>query len=212
MKPNLPLLVLLTAWCAGCTTTTPRGITITDFPFPWSDKPAPKTECRLYTDTERLHFTFIVEDRDVVVSERWAGEGTVKIEDRVEIFFTADETLRRYWCIEIDPLGRVHDYEASFYRKFDDAWNCPGLQSSAHRTPGGYTVTGSIPLATLSALLGRPITRGSEVRLGLYRAEFYGTDARTHGDANDNWLSWVRPTTAKPDFHVPSSFRLLSLP
>ncbi|MEI7730927.1 MAG: carbohydrate-binding family 9-like protein [Verrucomicrobiota bacterium] len=208
----LTLLLMLTALFAGCTTTPHRGVTISDFTYPWSDKPAPKTECRLHTDAERLHFTFTVEDRDIIVSRRWTNETTVASEDRVELFFATDEELRHYWCIEIDPLGRVHDYAASHYRKFDNDWNCPGLKSSAHRTPDGYSVTGSIPLATLSQLLGRPIARGSEIRLGLFRADFYGTGASAQGLVNDDWLSWVRPTSSKPDFHVPSAFRMFALP
>jgi len=197
---------------AGCGTTPQHETRITGFTFPWSDKPAPGTECRLRTDATRLHFAFVVEDRDLVVGDRWSGESTLDGEDRVEIFFAADAALRNYWCIEIDPLGRVHDYAAGHYRKFDSAWNCPGLQTSARRTADGYTLTGSIPLATLSELLGRPIARGSEVRLGLFRAEFYGHDPRTRGEADDNWLSWVRPAVPQPDFHVPGALRIFVLP
>ncbi|MBL9138950.1 MAG: hypothetical protein JNK85_23985 [Verrucomicrobiales bacterium] len=69
-----------------------------------------------------------------------------------------------------------------------------------------------IPLDTLRALLGRPITSGSQVRLGLFRAEFYGREAGTRGEATDNWLSWVRPASAQPDFHLPSAFRRMHLP
>lgn len=46
------------------------------------------------------------------------------------------------------------------------------------------------------------------VRLGLFRAEFYGQEKATHGKSPDNWLSWVRPDVTQPDFHVPGAFRV----
>ena len=47
----------------------------------------------------------------------------------MEVFFARDAALSRYFCVELDPLGRVHDYAASLYRKFDSSWNCPGLRA-----------------------------------------------------------------------------------
>jgi hypothetical protein len=185
---------------------------ITDFAYPWADKPAPRTEVKIHTADNALHFTFSVEDRDIVVTETWDGENTLDGEDRVEVFFAKDERLAEYWCIEIDSKGRVHDYKASHYRKFDNTWNCPGLKTTAARTKDGYKIQATIPLVTLSELLGQPVQKGTELRLGLFRAEFYGTDSATHGEANDNWISWVRPETEKPDFHVPSAFRLWEVP
>jgi hypothetical protein len=185
---------------------------ITDFTYPWTDKPAPRTEVAIRNADDALHFTFTVDDPDIVVTEKWTGENTLDGEDRVEIFFAKDKQLKQYWCIEIDSQGRVHDYQASHYRNFDNTWNYPGLKTTAERTSTGYKVTATIPLATLSQLLGMPVQKGTEVRLGLFRAEFYGTDPATHGNANDNWISWVRPNTEKPDFHVPSAFRLWEVP
>lgn len=200
------MMMLVAVGAAGA------GEPITDFTFPWADKPAPPTAVEAYTMDEQLHFVFTVEDRDIVYNETWNGENTLDGEDRVEVFFAKDAALKAYWCIEVDSAGRVHDYKASHYRKFDNTWNCPGLKTKAERTPAGYTVTMSVPLATLSDLLGMPVKEGAKLRLGFFRAEFYGTDPATHGDANDNWLSWVRPETEKPDFHVPSAFRLWAVP
>jgi lysophospholipase L1-like esterase len=47
------------------------------------------------------------------------------------------------------------------------------------------------------------------LRVGLFRAEFRSGSL---GDAADNWISWVKPGTAKPDFHVPSAFADWRLP
>lgn len=185
---------------------------ITDFTYPWADKPVPRTEVAIRNADDALQFTFSVDDSEIIFTEKWEGENTLDGEDRVEVFFAKDEQLKEYWCIEIDSQGRVHDYQASHYRNFDNTWNCPGLKTTAERTSTGYKVTAIIPLATLNQLLGKPVQKGAEIRLGLFRAEFFGTDPATHGDANDNWISWVRPDATKPDFHVPSAFRLWKVP
>lgn len=198
-----PLLAALACSANG-------GETVIDaFAYPWADQPAPRTTFRAHNDGHRLHFTFEVEDADVIVSKTWNGESILDAEDRVEIFFAGDPALKKYWCIEIDPNGRVHDYHAQHYRRFDPSWNCPGLRAEGERTQAGYNVRGSIPLATLSELLGHPVTRGTEIRVGLFRAEFYGN---TRGEADNNWISWVRPKTDAPDFHTPTAFTLWRLP
>ena len=205
-------LIAVATLLAGCASSSPQAEkrnVIREFTFPWSDKAAPRTEFSAYSDGTRLHFAFDVDDSNIVIAPEWHGESTLDGEDRVEIFFAADAALARYWCIEIDPLGRVHDYFASHYRQFDSAWNCPGLRSAARRTGSGYRVEASVPLATLSSLLGIPVGAGTEIRVGLFRAEFHGA---TRGEVADNWLSWVHPATKQPDFHVPSAFRLWRIP
>ncbi len=180
-----------------------QAAAVTGFSYPWSSNRAPATEFRALADSERLYFAFEASDNDIVVAKEFAGESTLDHEDRVEIFFARDGALERYFCIEIDPLGRVHDYAASHYRKFDSAWDCAGLRAEGRLRPGGYTVEASIPLETLSRMMGRPVRPGSILRVGLFRADFR---QGATGDADDNWLSWVKPAAAKPDFHVPSAF------
>lgn len=180
------------AWC------------VNTFVFPWSPRPAPATVFRAFVDAERLFFLFDVTDDDVVVEPAFAGESTVDREDRVEVFIARDAALDRYYCLEIDPLGRVHDYAARHYRKFDSEWACAGLRAAGRLRPGGYTVEASIPLRTLSEWVGQPVASGSMLRLGLFRAEFR---RGALGSSNDNWLSWTQPATRAPDFHVPSAFR-----
>lgn len=210
MKRWLTLLPLLPLLALSCARDHPSGeFVLTDFVFPWSDRPAPATGFRAHTADDRLHFRFVVEDSQVIVSDKWKGESTLDEEDRVEIFFARDGSLSEYWCIEIDPLGRVHDYRARHYRRFDSSWNCPGLAVTGKRTPAGYDVAGSIRLSALGGLLGREVKRGTVLRVGLFRAEFYGA---TRGEARDNWISWVRPDSREPDFHVPSAFREWTIP
>src|SRR5206468_11014849 len=126
------------------------------------------TEFRAFADAERLYFAFDVRDDDVVVEKDFAGESTLDREDRVEIFFARDAGLERYFCLEIDPLGRVHDYAASHYRKFDNSWPCPGLQAAGKLHPGGYTVEVALPLKTLDQLMGRQVAAGTWLRVGIF--------------------------------------------
>lgn len=183
-----------------------------DFSYPWSEETAPRTVFQAHAKDGRLHFHFDVEDSDVVVEEKWSGQSTLDGEDRVEIFFANDETLADYWCIEIDPLGRVHDYHARHYREFDSDWNCPSLQVTAQRTAAGYEVTGSVALQTLGDLLGQPVQRGTSIHVGLFRADFFGPPGATRGESPTNWISWERPASPQPDFHIPSAFRLWQIP
>ncbi len=182
---------------------------IRDFTFPWSDKPAPSTEFRAMVVGNELCFAFTVVDDDLIVATEWINESTLDGEDRVEVFFARDADLTEYYCLEIDPLGRVHDYAASFYRRFDSHWNFRGLRTSARRTNEGYVVEAALPLATLTDLLGKPVGPGTAMRIGLFRAEFQGT---SRGESRDDWLSHVHPATDVPDFHVPSAFRMWVVP
>ena len=188
-----------------------QGVVSHDFKYPWSGNPPPRTSFEAVISGDRWHFTFDVEDQDIVTSPVWTGESTLDEEDRVEIFFARDPELGRYFCVEIDSLGRVHDYEAKFYRQFESGWQCTGLVTSAERTSAGYRVKGSIPLVTLSDLLGKPVGAGTTVNMGVFRAEFRGRDKSSHGGANDNWISWQLPRTKAPDFHVPSAFKHVKL-
>jgi hypothetical protein len=114
------------------------------------------------------------------------------------------------------PADRARNHPVSktcaLNQKFDSTWDCPGLRTTGTRTAHGYRVTGSIPLKTLSSLLGPRIGSGSAIRVGLFRAEFYGTGKTARGEADDNWLSWVHPTAKTPDFHIPLAFNALHLP
>ena len=180
----------------------------TRFTFPWEDRPAPATEFRALFDEHNLYFTFGVEDADIVLVEEYQCKTDVMREDRVELFFALHESLSRYYCIEIDPLGRVLDYSASHYRQFDFAWTCPGLNVTGKCTRDGYTVEGRIPLTTFASLGFPPPDSGQSIIFGIYRAEFRHMVEK---EWEESWISWVDPRTAEPDFHVPASFGCLRL-
>lgn len=173
------------------------------FTFPWLSRKPPATAFFAQVSRQHLYFAFQVQDQDIVVTA-FHQEPDVADGDRVELFFAANKDLKDYYCLEISPDGRVLDYRASFYRQFDDTWDFTGLQVAASRTPSGYVVEGRIPLAELKRLgLLKSPEKGACFFLGLYRAAY----SRAGSDKPQvNWISWVQPNTAEPDFHVPSSF------
>ncbi len=179
-----------------------------DFTYPWEKRPAPSTQFRAVCDHASFFFCFEVQDSDIVAAEAFADESVVNGEDRVEVFMSCDTEMKRYYCLEIDPLARVHDYAATYYRKFDSSWNCPGLRVAASRSGQGYVVEGSIPLATLESLGLWSRSAGLPLRAGVFRAEFSHTRG---GPPEEHWISWIDPGTREPDFHVPGSLGSLRL-
>lgn len=178
------------------------------FSFPWENRPAPRTEFRALFDERALYFAFVVDDDDLVLAEEYRSKDDVVREDRVELFFARDEKLAEYFCLEMDPLGRVLDYKASHYRKFDFSWRFPGLAVAGKRTGGGYAVEGMIPLGPLQSLGFPPPGPACAIKFGIYRAEF--RHAKPKGWV-EGWISWVDPHTKEPDFHVPESFGQLRM-
>lgn len=175
---------------------------LTDFSFPWIERSAPATEFKALSDGERFYFRFVVEDHDLVHDESDDAVQRVIGSDRVEIFFACDAGIEQYYCAEMDPRGHVHDYAARFYRDFDREWKFPGLEVKSDLREDGYTVEGSIPLATFRDLGIDGVEEG-RLRAGVYRAEFSrGRD----GEVIQDWISWVDPGTEEADFHVPASF------
>lgn len=191
------------------------------FGFPWEKTAAPITEFRAYHDQTNLYFSFLVRDDDVVTVANWEakGEKTVDDEDRVELFFASGAinepvsyALPPYYAVEIDPLGRVHDYSVTYYRHFDSNFTLEQAQYAGQQVAIGYLVEGRIPLRALAEL---GVLRDNQLlRVGVFRAEFSKNSAAENG-LTMQWISWVDPKTAEPDFHVDSAFgqfRLLDAP
>lgn len=180
-----------------------------DFSFPWRDRSSPKTEMCCVTAEKRLFFAFQCDDSDLVIRASLPSEeNAVAAGDRVELFFARDRALAEYYCLEMSPAAMVLDYRASFYRKFDDSWDCTGLVLAACTRRGGYTVEGSIPLTTLRELCGADLMAGEPVLAGVFRAEYCHSHS---GPPREAWISWVDPDTDEPDFHVPSALGVFQL-
>ncbi|MBR0574298.1 MULTISPECIES: sugar-binding protein [Pasteurellaceae] len=177
--------------------------------YPWEAIQAPKTVFKAFHDGISLYFNFVVEDKDVLVEDGWkSDESTVDAEDRVEMFFAGTSVdqpdnykLHKYYSVEVDAKGRVHDYSVEYYRHLDSKWNLKGLNTTGIQTEKGYIIQGSIPLESLRNL--QLIREDNTMRVGVFRAEFSKTSSK---ETKMQWISWVDPNTTYPDFHVDSAF------
>ena len=180
---------------------------LTDFAYPWDAGKPPITSFSALHDESWFYCLFEVEDPNVIIHIEKNDKWEVVSSDRVEIFFRVNEKMNPYYCLEIDPKGRVLDYEASFHRKFNYPWSWPSaqLKIKASLVDGGYTVEFAISKESLKKL---QILKDNQMEAGLYRANCTQLlDAQSHM----KWISWVKPISETPDFHIPSSFGTLSL-
>jgi Carbohydrate family 9 binding domain-like len=192
----------------------------THFVFPWEHAKAPATEFRALCDGASFYFSFRITDKDVVVLDRLRDEEDEVFEDRAEVYLSRDDAMRDYYCFEIDSRGRVFDYRASFYRKFETTWKFEGLETSASALPDGYQIEGRIPLNRLEALGFPRIQPGAKIRCGIFRAEFshdrsgrvvaqketlHNLGRKIEGPPPiEQWISWIDPKRPDADFHVPA--------
>lgn len=158
---------------------------------PW-DKGDKTTRFDSHCTSDRFFFSFDAEDSTLLYSENICSELDICNEDRVEVYFCTDSRLGKpYYCAEIDPCGRVMDYKAEYYRKFDYGWGFSTLEIEAGITAWGYRVNGSISLEELRNL-GIRLEKG--FAMGVFQADFCGgKDAQ--------WYSLAAPDLAEADFH-----------
>jgi hypothetical protein len=145
-----------------------------------------------------LYIFYKAEDHNLVIKDSLNNEIDIASEDRVELFLSKDNTMEEYFCVEIDPLGRILDYRASYYRKFDDQWDVDGIQVASKIDSQSYQIEVAIPLKSI-AEMGIDISK--DFYVGLFRADFENSVS----GIKENWLSWVNPKITKPDFHVPEA-------
>ena len=81
------------------------------------------TVFRCFSDQDSFYFLYEVPEQTLTLTEPFLKERDVDPEDRVEIFFSPRLEMDIYYCAEIDPMGRVMDYKAKYYRDFDYDWN-----------------------------------------------------------------------------------------
>ncbi|HTI08193.1 MAG TPA: sugar-binding protein [Puia sp.] len=180
---------------------------LTHFVYPWDSAAPPATSFAALWDGEWLYLLYRVKDDSVIVPVKKNDKKEVGASDRVEIFLTTNPTLTPYYCLELDALARVLDYTASYYRKMDYDWQWPRGQLivKSSPTPDGYVVEAAISIRSLKEL---GLLKNGRLLAGLFRAENMGV---VNGRADLRWISWVRPTSSKPDFHIPSAFGVLVL-
>ena len=179
-----------------------------DFTCPWSPGTPPEMMFRALWDEQWFYFRFDIAGSGILTFANTNHKMEVVDSDRVEIFFRTNSQLNPYYCLELDPLGRILDYKARYYRQFEYEWQWPGekqLIVSATFTEGGYSVEGSITLESLKQL---DLLHNNELQAGLFRGECLKLP---DPESAFNWISWVQPHSLHPDFHIPSSFGIIKL-
>lgn len=177
-----------------------KSAALSAFVYPWDNEIPPAIIFRALYDRKYLYFRFDVIDIDIVVEKETSNKMAVLNSDRVEIFFRSDKEMKPYYCLEMDPLGRVLDYKAEFYRKFDYNWKWEGITVRSAYTLNGYRVWGSVPLESLRNL---KLLSENVIQFGLFRGKCV---ADNEGNPSFKWISWMRPDSDMPDFHIPSAF------
>ncbi len=178
---------------------------LSSFVYPWDAETVPTTIFRSLHDKRHFYFRFDVIDCDIVVERGTADKMAVLNSDRVEIFFRSNEKMQPYYGLEMDPLGRVLDYKAEFYRKFDYKWRWKGITVRSAFTLNGYRVWGCI---TLNSLRSLNLISDNRLQAGLFRGKCI---SHTPAEVSFKWISWIRPHSEQPDFHIPSAFGELIL-
>jgi len=174
---------------------------LNDFTYPWRDETPPNTFFKAYHDDNNLYFKYLAEGSRPLIYVKDNNKLEVIHSERVEIFFKKDDKLDPYYCFEIDPLGRVLDYEANHYRKFNRSWSWPGdLKIKSEISKSFYTVSGQFEKKILTDL---GLLKGNLLEVGLYRGQ---CTSLLRDQAELKWISWVDSGTTEPDFHVASSF------
>jgi len=172
---------------------------LSNFCYPWETDIAVPTVFYALHDDSTMYCLFEVKDTTLVQSDTLREELDITKEDRVEIYFSKDRNMMEYYCLEVDPQGRILDYRASYYRLFDYSWDISGARSCGTIIPGGYRIEFSIPLNGLPYFKsGQPLS----IYVGLFRADLRVDQNKKLAE---HWISWIDPNTGKPDFHVPKS-------
>ena len=176
---------------------------VNGFIAPWNGNDYDQTKFYACHNDQYLYLLYEVRDTTLTYNDG-KTEASVGNEDRVEFFISKDDQMSTYYGAEIDPQGKVMDYESHFYRKCDYSWNYKGLILGHHIGKHSYTMEVAIPLKELREL-GLISTEG-KIHMGVFRADYYGSNMD-----QVVWRPWIVPDSKKPDFHIPSSLGILVL-
>ena len=180
---------------------------LTNFIYPWEGATAPATSFAALWDGQWLYCLYHVKDDSVITYINKNDKLEAGASDRVEIFLKTDDNMSPYYCLEMDASGRVLDYSAAYYRKMNYNWQWPKeqLMVKTSRTLDGYIVETAISIQSLKEL---GLLKDNRLQAGLFRAECKGIQ---NGKADLRWISWIKPLSVEPDFHIPSAFGVLML-
>ena len=183
------------------------ALELSDFIYPWENEKPPLTSFKALHNKDWLYCLFRVQDDNINMLVDKNAKSEVGASDRVELFFKIDDNLSPYYSLEMDPLGRVMDYKAAYYRKFDSKWSWPAgeMVIKTDLRKDGYTVELAFSKKSLTAL---GLLKANRLLTGLYRGNCIELKGK---EATLKWISWVNPDSKTPDFHIPSSFGILIL-
>jgi len=181
-----------------------------DFSLPWKSEKPQETYFRALYDDKHLYLRYDVKDKGILIYSKSGNKDDIINSDRVEIFFRKNEKLDQYYCLEINPNGKVLDYSAEYYRKFDLTWSWPKkhLFVTGNLCLEGYRVDVKISLESLRSL---DLLHDNTIEVGIFRGDCIELPAENEKEAKIKWISWIDPKTETPDFHVPSAFGILEL-
>jgi hypothetical protein len=184
-----------------------KAVELTDFIYPWENETPPLTSFKALHSKDWLYLLYKVKDDHINVLVKTNEKSEVVSSDRVEIFFRKDDQMLPYYGLEMDPHGRVFDYLAEYHRKFTSTWSWPEgqLVIKANKVADGYTVEVAISKKSLKQL---ELIKGNKIEAGIYRGDCAEI---TEDNSKIKWISWIRPDSPTPNFHIPSSFGILLL-
>lgn len=180
---------------------------LTDFCSPWSTEKGKEVIFKALWDQENLFFNFTVLDTEIHLEKKDDSIESIGKSDRVELFFRTDATMNPYYCLEIDTQGRVMDFIAYPDKNFDFNWNWPknDLIVKSSVKANSFIVEGSISIESLKSLR---LIKNNRIETGIFRAKYIKNQNKSF---IPNWITWVNPNTETPNFHIASSFGVLTL-
>lgn len=181
---------------------------LSDFQYPWNEGTPPSMTFQALHDRNYLYGLYrVVDSKKILIYQLNNSKREILSSDRVEIFFRKDDKMDPYYGLELDAIGRIYDQEACYHRKFNAEWTWPNgeLMVKAEVNPTGYTLEFAISKKSLIKL---GLLKDHIIEAGLYRGECIELEGNK---AEFKWISWVKPDSQTPDFHLPSSFGRLIL-
>jgi len=159
-----------------------------------------KTEARVLYDDKYLYFGFRSIDRNIWATMKRRDEH-LWLEEVVEVFLQANQTIPNYIELEVNPLGTMLDIYLLDTRKplHYESWNSENLRWAVHvdGTVDGkdgdreWACEIALPLEDVATAVHIPPQPGNRWRMNLYRVERKPEVAE---------LAWS--PTLQDDFHV----------
>lgn len=185
-----------------------KAVVLNDFSSPWHFEEVADIEFKALHDGKNLFVSYKVIDSSLHIDSTDNSKKSVDNSDRVELFLRSDKHLDPYYCLEIDPLGRVQDFIARPNRQFDYTWDWPkqDISIKSHITSTAFSVEMRISIDALKRF--KLIQNDGHIEAGIFRAKY---NQKQNGQFEPTWITWIDPQTETPNFHIASSFGKLKL-